>query len=48
MSRGRRLRPRVKCRCGEMLAGDDVVVSFVQSDFDAVGAYGGGVRGGGR
>lgn len=24
--------------------GDDVVVSFVQSDLDAVGAYGGGVR----
>lgn len=26
------------------LVGDDVVVSFVQSDLDAVGAYGGGVR----
>lgn len=35
-----------KCQCGGMLVGHDVVVSFVQSDFDAVGAYGGGVSGG--
>lgn len=26
------------------LVGDDVAVSFVQSDLDAVGAYGAGVR----
>lgn len=26
------------------LAGDDVVISFAQSDLDAVGAYSGGVR----
>lgn len=26
------------------LVGDDVVVCFVQSDLDAVGVYGGGVR----
>lgn len=35
-----------KCQRGGILVSDDVVVSFVQSDFDAVGAYGGGVRGG--
>lgn len=30
------------------LVDDDVVVSFAQSDLDAIGAYGGGVRVGTR